>query len=231
MDGERLPPLTSSPGPKYSRDLSSCVPEDFTLGDRCGKRGVRFISADERKQKQRVSSFPRWVAQRGGRERCRHASSPWTCRHLGLTPLAVLVLSAVTDTITKSNWGRKSFQFSVTAYQRREPGEGPKAAALEECCSQPLSPRLALSAFLRHSGPQAPVTDSTSGGGGLHPSTSITHQENAPQTCLQAVWGNGCIFSIKHPLPGGNFSLCQADRKLARTPHLGQLSGIISFLE
>lgn len=90
-------------GPKYSRDLSSCVPEEFTLGDRCGKRGVRFISADEKKQKQRVSSFPRWVAQRGGRERCRHATSPWMCRHLGLTPLAILVLSAVTDTITKCN--------------------------------------------------------------------------------------------------------------------------------
>lgn len=51
-------------GPKYSRDLSSCVPEEFTLGDRCGKQGVRL---EARKQKRRVSSFLRWAAQRSGR--------------------------------------------------------------------------------------------------------------------------------------------------------------------
>lgn len=72
-------------GPKYSRDLSSCVPEEFTLGDRCGKQGVRFISAGERKQKGRLSSFLRWVAQQSGRG----AGMPLVPR---LTDILVLIL-------------------------------------------------------------------------------------------------------------------------------------------
>lgn len=74
-----------------------------------GKRGVRFISADEKKQKRGVSSFPRWVGLSGVAER--GAGMPLVPgradRRLGLTPLAILVLSAVIDTITKRNWGRK----------------------------------------------------------------------------------------------------------------------------
>lgn len=35
-------------GPKYSSDLSSDVPEEFTLGYGCGKQGVGFISAGEK---------------------------------------------------------------------------------------------------------------------------------------------------------------------------------------
>lgn len=49
------------PGPKCSRDLSSSVPEEFTLGDRCGKQGVRFISADEKAEAER-----KFLPQMGG---------------------------------------------------------------------------------------------------------------------------------------------------------------------
>lgn len=91
-------------GPKYSRDLSSCVPEEFTLGDRCGKQGVRL---EVRKQKWRVSSLLRWVAQRSGRG----AGTPLVPRLTDILVLPLLpsveVLSAVIDTRTRRNLERK----------------------------------------------------------------------------------------------------------------------------
>lgn len=79
-------------GPKYSRDLSSCVPEEFTLGDRCGKQGVRLGEKAKEESK--------FLPQMGGSaewQRCRDATGPQTYRHLGLTPLAICLSSQCCD--------------------------------------------------------------------------------------------------------------------------------------
>lgn len=106
--GKRLPPLTSSLVPSTAEISALVFQKDSQWGTGvAGKRGVRFISADEKKQKRGVSSFPRWVGLSGVAER--GAGMPLVPgradRRLGLTPLAILVLSV--DTITKRNWGRK----------------------------------------------------------------------------------------------------------------------------
>lgn len=197
-----MPPLTPLGSQVQQRSQFLCSSR-FRTGGQVWQSKVSGLFQQVRKQRRRVGSFPRGVAQRSGRG----AGMPLVPRRTDFLVLPYLSLSVklspsqCCDGHYNPEQLREKRSFGSPSQPIIEESQGRNSRLelkqqLWRNAAHRLLPVACLVCFL---GPQAPVTDSASWRPVLP--TSVIHQESAPQTCLKAVRGNGYIFSIKDLLP------------------------------